>query len=407
MVSICKITFQFHNGDIILMHICYIIWNFKSPKNFTNMGGAEKQLLKIIKNVESDKDKQITIISKKMAGDLDKESISSNKEIQRINVTNYRFISMFIFNILLFFKIINLHKKKPIDLIVLQLSDIFIITVYILRYILKIPILTRIATTELYPNKRKGLWLYVNRFIRYIILKSDGMQTLNPLSYYYAKKLGYNDKKLFLIPNGVDIPNEMRNYKKITKNILYIGRMNVSAKNQFVDSKNLLFLINVFRELLKKKPDLTLTLVGDGNYRSTLEKTVIGYGLQDKIIFTGYQTDIQKYLLKADIFVNPSLHEGMPNTVIEAMAFGIYVMCSNIPEHRFIIENEENGILFNHKSKDDFIQKTIEFYKNPKEHVKIAKKGREYVIQNLSMKKISYQILDMYINVYNQYKDER
>ncbi|GAI79210.1 unnamed protein product, partial [marine sediment metagenome] len=67
-----------------------------------------------------------------------------------------------------------------------------------------------------------------------------------------------------------------------------------------------------------KKPDLRLILVGDGNYRTYLERYVHEKGVQSKVSFEGYQLYIDRYILDSDIFINPSHVEGMPNTVLEA-----------------------------------------------------------------------------------------
>jgi len=109
--------------------------------------------------------------------------------------------------------------------------------------------------------------------------------------------------------------------------------------------------------------------------------------------------------MKADIFVNPSHYEGMPNAVLEAMSRGILILCSNILEHRFFIKDKTNGILFNQTNTESFIACVIEFYKNPEYYFKIAKNGYNYVINNHSFEYVIKLILDMYkkeIKTYNQ-----
>lgn len=386
-----------------MIHICYIIWIFKSPKNFTGMGGAENQLLKIANSVKNEDNINITIFSRKMKNDLAEEEISKNANIKRINTTFIPILSMFIFMFMLFFKVIKLHKSKRINLIHLPLPDLYVFVAFLLRRILKIPVITRVASDELYPYEKHGLWLVNRLIVRSFMLILDGIQTLNSANRKLALELGYPSKKLYLINNGTIIPKEFRKYEQFTNNIVYIGAMRFHPEKQKIEQKNLIFLIDAFYDLIKKNNDIKLILVGDGNFRSKLENKVRDLGLEKKVIFAGYQTNIQKYLLSTDIFINPSWHEGMPNTVIEAMSYGVFLLCSNIHEHRFIIDNNHNGILFDHTSKKDFVQKVLNFYNNKKKSIEIAKNGRNAAIDQFSINKITKLVFDMYSNVCNQF----
>ncbi|MHA1212732.1 MAG: glycosyltransferase family 4 protein [Candidatus Heimdallarchaeota archaeon] len=381
------------------MHICYVIWKFKSPKNFQQMGGAENQLLKVIDKLKDRADIKVTIVAKQMSGDPIEEVVSPRIKIKRIKSANIPLISIVIFSVLLFFKLIRLNKKEKIDIIHLPLPDLYLRSLYLLRRILKVPIITRIAADELYPFSSYGFWLVERIYIRKLILKSDGLQTLNDQAFEYAKSIGFSKQKLFLIPNGIERANEMKKYGKLTKRIVYIGAMRHYPEKFTIEQKNLEFLILAFHELLKTKNDLQLILVGDGNYRSTLERLVTKLALNNSIIFTGYQTNIDQYLLDADIFVNPSHYEGMPNAVLEAMSKGLLVLCSRIPEHKFIIDDNVTGLLFNHKSKKDFVTKILNFYKNPNKHFQIAQKGYSYVAKKHSIDDMVGLLLDMYQSV--------
>lgn len=383
-------------------NICYVIWKFRSPDNFVNMGGAENQLLKII-NQFKNSNKNITIISRKTDADKGVEIFSDNIKIHRINTTNIRFLSMILFMIGLFVLIYRINRKKRIDIIHLPLPDIYIASIFVLRMMLKIPVLTMVAGDELYPQRKKGLW-YVDRLIvRHFMLKLDGIQTLNDTAYKIGQKLQYKEEKLFLVPMGVNIPSKMRDYKKLTKNIVYIGGMRFYPEKQKREIKNLDFLIESFKELLDKKPELKLILVGDGNYKGVLEQKVSKLNLNKSVKFTGYQTNIRKYLMNADIFVNPSLREGMPNAVIEAMASGVFVLCSNIHGHQYIIDDNVTGVLFNNTKKSDFITKVLDFYEQRDRCNEIARKGRFYVEENFAMPAVINQILNMYRKIENLY----
>ena len=95
----------------------------------------------------------------------------------------------------------------------------------------------------------------------------------------------------------------------------HIGRLNYQ--------KNHTFLIDIFVEIAKKRRDAVLLLVGDGELKKNIVLKAEQCGLSDRIIFTGIRKDIRNILSAMNVFVFPSLFEGMPNVVIEAQANGL------------------------------------------------------------------------------------
>ncbi|MFW9923840.1 MAG: glycosyltransferase [Candidatus Thorarchaeota archaeon] len=381
------------------MHICYVIWKFSSPENFQKMGGAENQLLKIVNHLKNNDDIKISIISRKMPNESKKEFPSNNVEITRINSTKIPFLSMIIFSISLFFKLIKLNKKDKIHLIHIPLPDLFLFSIWFIRIFLKIPFISRIAADELNPINSKGLWKMERLFVRSLILRSNAIQTLNQNATQQAFDLSFSKERIFLIPNGIAPPTISRDYKKLSNEIIYIGAMRIQPRKLRIEQKNLEFLINAFNSVLTRKSDLKLIMVGDGNYKSHLVDLVSKLNIENRVFFKGYQTNVNLYLENADIFVNPSHFEGMPNTVLEAMAMGVFTLCSNIPEHQFLIQNTITGVLFDHHNHLDFVQKIIDFYENPKNYIDMAKKGQEIIIKNHSIDIIIQQLNEMYNKV--------
>ena len=87
--------------------------------------------------------------------------------------------------------------------------------------------------------------------------------------------------------------------------------------------KNHMYLLEIFKEFLKRKPDSLLMLVGDGPMRKEIENRIEELGLKEKVIMTGVVNNVHEVLQAMDCFVFPSLYEGVPLTVIEAQAAGI------------------------------------------------------------------------------------
>lgn len=105
------------------------------------------------------------------------------------------------------------------------------------------------------------------------------------------------------------------------------GELLLGHVGRFNYPKNHGFLIDVF-EAVQKRTAARLMLVGDGSFRKEIEEKVGRLGLTDKVIFTGVRDDVADLLQAMDVFVFPSIYEGLPVTVIEAQASGLPCLIS-------------------------------------------------------------------------------
>lgn len=103
----------------------------------------------------------------------------------------------------------------------------------------------------------------------------------------------------------------------------------VGHVGRFNQQKNHAFLIDVFQELHHLNPRARLVLVGKGELEEAVRQKVCALGLEEYVIFTGVRQDIPQLLSAFDVFLFPSLYEGMPNTVIEAQATGLPCVISD------------------------------------------------------------------------------
>ena len=116
---------------------------------------------------------------------------------------------------------------------------------------------------------------------------------------------------------------------------------------RFTEAKNHSFIINVFKEIYKKNHSAALLLVGDGELRGDVEKKVYELGLKDNVIFTGLRSDIPELLCAMDVFLFPSLWEGLPVTLVEAQANGLYCVVSDVITKEVKITDMIEYISFN------------------------------------------------------------
>jgi len=161
--------------------------------------------------------------------------------------------------------------------------------------------------------------------------------------------------------------------------------------------KNVETLITAFKDFLKNNPEVkaTLVIIGDGPMKVLLEGAVKKYNLSGHVLFTGFIPDAYRFLNAIDIFVLPSLSEGSPLALIEAMAAGKAIIASNIPAIREIVRHGEEAILVNPYSVEELKQAILLLYNNPDLRAKLGHKAKERA-KLYDVNKVYGEILKVY-----------
>ena len=164
---------------------------------------------------------------------------------------------------------------------------------------------------------------------------ADEIVAISKWNLPFIKK--FSKTPIEVIYRGLDFPEMRRKEKKTDQVSLgFVGRL--------VKLKGVDLLISAFADLVVENPHLTLQIVGDGEERGSLEKQVKSLGLEGVVQFLGFQEkeEIQQRLLPSwDIFVNPSLQEGLPTTVIEALFAQCITVATDVGGTREIANGED------------------------------------------------------------------
>lgn len=166
-----------------------------------------------------------------------------------------------------------------------------------------------------------------------VALSPQVQQTILP---FYGLKQG----QVPVIYNGIDLSRfrSKSDYsQENTVKLVHVGR--------FTPQKNHDRLLRAFAALCESHPQCRLTLVGDGELRQQVEELVETLHLNRAVTFAGAQADVRPYLERADIFVLPSDYEGIPMTIIEAMATGLPIVATAVGGVPDMLRQEESGLL--------------------------------------------------------------
>lgn len=223
---------------------------------------------------------------------------------------------------------------------------------------------------------------------------TDVLITINKEDYSRAKK--FNAKKVEYIP-GIGIDTEKLKYinesKSEIKESIGLNENDfvLISVGQLSKRKNHQIIIKALSKL--NKNDIYYVICGLGELEKELKELSIGLGVSDKIIFTGYRSDIKRLLHGADCFVFPSTQEGLPVSLMEAMAVGLACIASKIRGNTDLL-GENNDFLVDVFDIDRYVKCIKKLYKNKELLIKTgednfnAVKNFDKSVVDFHMKKI-------------------
>lgn len=221
-------------------------------------------------------------------------------------------------------------------------------------------------------STNSGLKLKVYEFLDQIIL--GFFDKVTPLSAGLKKSLIFvSKKKITVIKNFVNLKRIPKQKKGNAHLITYIG--------QLIESKRVNDLIISLKYLSQ---DIKLQIIGDGPKRKELEKLTKKLNLAKRIKFCGFRNDVLDLLNKSGVFILPSLSEGIPRAMMEAMALEKLVIGTNIQGIRELIKHKETGLLVPKKSPEKIAEAIRWALNNKNKAEKIAKNGKRLIEEEFS-----------------------
>ncbi len=187
----------------------------------------------------------------------------------------------------------------------------------------------------------------------------------------YARKVIPPTVQVHQLLNAIDRKRFYAEVKKKASNrIVMIGSL--------VENKNQLLAIQVIEQLLKREIDVRLDLVGDGVNRSKLEEYVSQNELSNFITFHGKVDHPENVLREASLYLHTSKSEAFGLVLIEAMAAGLPVVCTNGGGNKDLILEGENGFLINIFDAEALADKVELLIKNPEQRLEMGKKAQDF-----------------------------
>lgn len=352
------------------------------------LGGTEIATFNIAKHLS--KKHEVHVFTRLDEG-LPKESSVEGFYVHRIPWRNIKFFGGLIF----WFNIFRLLKKIKPDIIQAQTVESGM-DLFILNKLFRKPYIIWGRGSDayfLFRNKKDWVLKQALKNVDAVISLTDDMKKQIMKVY---------DREIFIIPNGIDLDvfeglskenlRKKFGFKKDEKIILYVGR--------FHPIKGSTYLIDAVKNINDKNKKLLL--IGRGEERNYLEELVKKFKIENIVTFVGRipNKEVFEYMVASDVLVLPSLSEGFPNVILEAMASGLPIVATKVGGLPEIVNIGENGFLVEPKNSEQIAEKISLLFKDEKLRKRISRNNIEEV-KKYSWESVVDRLEKIYFEVTN------
>jgi len=356
-----------------------------------HIGGAEFALRDItdrIKNVSFD------LITAKLDKNLPIQEIIGSVRIFRVGFIYSAFFTKLFFPISGFLKALKIKKQygQYDGILSLQASQGGGSAWLYKIFNKKIPLVLNIQEGK--ELEKQGF--LINALRGLIIKKSDYVVAISNYLKKYVRNVSAKPE-ILVIPNGVDLKKfslnkNDRKTKEIRKN-LNISETDfvLISVSRLVKKNGIKDLIKAFSEAKKEIANLKLILAGEGDMEAELKKDVSKFGISEDVKFIGSidHENVPFYLASADVYIRPSLSEGLGTAFLEAMAVGIPVIATPVGGIADFLKDKETGILCKPGDYQDISDKIKLIARDEKLLKEISLKARDLVEKDYNWERIA------------------
>ena len=233
-------------------------------------------------------------------------------------------------------------------------------------------------------------WLVPHRLYSYrcaIRLADRVISVSNATSDWLIQKRGVSPYSVTVIPYGVNLSlyHQKENKAKLTELGISKDDPIVGMTGRLHSQKGHIYLIEAAREISRQIPNVRFLIIGDGPLREDLIARVKAYKLDSNFFFLGFRHDVPELLRCLDIFTLPSLYQGLPNVVLEAMATGKPVVATPVDGTKEAVLDGRTGLLVPEKNPAKLADALLSLLRNPMYARELGQNGRNRVKQLFSL----------------------
>ncbi len=366
-------------------NILYVIENIE-------FGGGERVFSQIIRGL--DKERFGVFVASNPGGIFEKKLTEVGIKINPVRMTNR-------YNLGIISRLKKIIKTKDVQIVHSQggRADFF---ARIAARIANVPIIisSMAMLVEGYDVSilRKGLYVSIDRWTERWVNKFTVLSEAMRRSLIEGHKIP--SENIVKIYNGIEIEEYNPDLKEIRNKKLEVrrelGLKNdvpvIGAIGRLVWQKGFEYLIRAAPEVLKKCPEARFLIVGEGPLKNKLILTGEKLNVADRIIYTGFRNDIKEILTSIDVLAMPSLLEGLPMVLLEAMAMAKPIVATRIDGVTEVLENSKTGLLVPAKNSHALAEAIVGILNDQAKANFFGQNAKEAAKEKFSVKKMVEQI---------------
>ncbi len=349
----------------------------------SGIGGAEKILYYTATGLDHNK-YDVSVCSLKNKGEIARELEKRGIKVYCLHMGGRERFFGWLSSIIALIRLFPYLRRKKPTIVHSFLFRANILT-RIVGYLTGIPIV--ISSVRVMGGEKK-YFHYVEMITSFMV--DHYVAVSESVKRYIIDKSRISDEKISVIYNGVNFKNQDDPHEQNVKIpfkvenedrlLMTVGRLHVQ--------KGHCYLIKAISKVQKEFPKVKLLVIGKGEEENNLKKLVKTLDLTDKIVFIGLSSDIEKILAIAELFLLPSLWEGLPNALLEAMAAGKPVLATEVGGIPELVVRGETGILIPPRDSDVLATAIIDLLRNKLKAKDMGEAGRTRAEEHFSIQKM-------------------
>lgn len=212
-----------------------------------------------------------------------------------------------------------------------------------------------------------------------------------------------SDNKIKVIPNAIDMGMVDSSFdvdilKKKQELSIPLTHKVIGCVARLDPIKGYKYLIESIPQLLELEKNLKVLIVGDGELQSDLKSLVDKLGITSSVLFMGSRRDFVEIIQIMDIYVVSSIHEGVPLSMLYALATGRPTISTNVAGIPEVITHEKTGVLIEPKSPKRIAEEVLKLLRDREKMEELGENARKYALENFSSHKLIKRVEELYMN---------
>src|SRR3989344_1794594 len=380
-----------------------------SPLYHPSLGGVGKQAQLLTERL-AEEGVNIFVIARRMKG-IPPAVFSNKVKVYRawsIKPYLHNFEEVTLINILLSLTfslncaLLLFQKRREYDIVHFHGASLPLFINLPLLKLLKKKVVAKVASAKIgtEAGSLKGHYFGIGNIIIKLLQMVDAFIATTAEIKDGLEKDGFTVAKINRIPNFVDFSLFMPSsagLKGKKRAELGLGSSQlVTFSGRFIQRKGIDFLLQAWKNVVKVSPKSKLLLLGDGPMLQEMRNSASQLEIKDSVYFLGHTQQILDFLQASDIFVLPSLQEGMPNSLLEAMACGLPVIATRIGGVMDIVKDGENGILIEPADPQGLADGILRLLNDSEFARKIACNAFQTIKNSYSIDSIAARYIELY-----------